>query len=81
MDFEHKMELAMQRLGINHTLKREQVSALRAFNNSKDVLCLLSTGFGKSLIFQLTPFFTEDKVTLIIGPLNSILKDQVYILV
>ena len=78
-DFDSKLCVAMHRLGFNKVLKTEQVTALRAFHDKKDVLCLLPTGFGKSLIFQLTPFLSDDNVTIVIGPLNSILKDQVYL--
>ena len=37
-----------------------------------------SVGYGKSLIYQLTPFMTDEPmVTFIVTPLNSIMKDQV----
>ena len=58
-------------------LKREQKEALRAVCVEKrDCLCVLPTGFGKSLIFQLVPF-TLDYLTkvntsgvLVVSPLN-----------
>jgi len=39
--------------GFAFTLKAEQRLALRHLFDGKDVLAVLSTGFGKSLIFQL----------------------------
>ena len=39
------------------TLREEQVNAIRNIvENQKDVLVVLPTGFGKSLIFQLLTF-------------------------
>ena len=39
------------------TLREEQVNAIRNIvENQKDVLVVLPTGFGKSLIFRLLPF-------------------------
>ena len=35
------------------SLKKEQESAMRHIFNGKDVMAILPTGFGKSLIFQL----------------------------
>ena len=35
------------------SLKKEQESAMPHVFNSKDVMAILPTGFGKSLIFQL----------------------------
>ncbi|XP_062573726.1 uncharacterized protein LOC134235606 [Saccostrea cucullata] len=74
-----RLTSAKQKLGITYELKPEQISALRAFTESKDLVCLLPTGFGKSVIFQLMPFITEDPmaVVLVISPLNAIMKDQV----
>ncbi|XP_062567355.1 uncharacterized protein LOC134229626 [Saccostrea cucullata] len=74
-----RLTSAKQKLGITYELKPEQISALRAFTESKDLVCLLPTGFGKSVIFQLMPFITDDPmaVVLVISPLNAIMKDQV----
>ena len=65
-------------------LKREQKEALRAVCVEKrDCLCILPTGFGKSLIFQLVTF-TLDYLTkvntscvLVVSPLNAIISDQI----
>ena len=62
-------------------LKPEQDQAVKAILAKKDVLAVLPTGFGKSVIFQ---EFTRRKmiecdgcvVVLVISPLNSIIEDQ-----
>ena len=63
------------------TLKAEQSEALEALISGRDVIAILPTGFGKSLIFQL---FCEVKLAsnpntciLVVAPLNSIVQDQI----
>ena len=63
------------------TLKREQREELEALIAGRDVIAILPTGFGKSLIFQV---FCEAKLSLnpntcilVVAPLNSIVQDQV----
>ena len=64
-------------------LKEEQKTALYAVTSKKqDCLCILPTGFGKSLIFQLVPFVDRlEKVSnscvLVVSPLNVIISDQI----
>ena len=65
-------------------LKKEQETALRAVVvKKKDCLCVLPTGFGKSLIFQLIPLVWDqlyglcDSCVLIVSPLNAIISDQI----
>lgn len=69
-------------------LKPPQKEALKSFYDKKDTFVCLPTGFGKSLIYQLTPFLAAmrdgeqsltqtEMITLVVTPLNSIMKDQV----
>uniref|UniRef100_A0A8W8NV32 DNA 3'-5' helicase n=1 Tax=Magallana gigas TaxID=29159 RepID=A0A8W8NV32_MAGGI len=78
MDF-NRITKAKQKIGITYELKPEQITALRAFMESKDIVCLLPTGFWKSIIFQLMPFLSDDPMAcvLVISPLKAIMKDQV----
>ena len=46
------------------TLKNEQLSAIRAVYERKDVFVWLPTGFGKSLCYQALPFVVEYKMSL-----------------
>ena len=83
MSFAEDVSLAMMHLGINVNLKNQQREALEAIYEGKDVVCLLPTGYGKSLIYQLAPFLLGQKsgnhnsIGLVISPLNSIMHDQV----
>ena len=84
VDFDNAVNYALNLLKSSDlVLKREQKEALRAVCVEKrDCLCVLPTGFGKSLIFQLVPF-TLDYLTkvntscvLVVSPLNAIISDQ-----
>ena len=44
------------------SLKKEQESAMRYIFNGKDVMAILPTGFGKSLIFSCLSRCTECEV-------------------
>ena len=52
--------------------------------NCQDVIAVLPTGFGKSLLFQLLPEFLlvkgEKNIVLGVCPLNSIIEDQLKVL-
>ena len=52
-------------------LKPEQEQALLSFVGGHDVVALLPTGFGKSLIFQLAPLVVKEPV-----PSHDIRHDQ-----
>ena len=43
-------------------LNPEQEQALQSFVGGRDVVALLPTGFGKSLIFQLAPLVVKEPV-------------------
>ena len=64
--------------------KEEQKAALYAITLKKqDCSCILPTGFGKSLNFQLVPFVVDrlEKVghscVPVVSPLNPIISDQI----
>ena len=63
------------------TFPGPKIDTLKAFISGRDVIVILPTGFGKSLIFQL---FWEVKLAsnpntciLVVAPLNSIVEDQI----
>ena len=63
------------------TLTAEHSEALEVLISGHDVIAILPTGFGKSLIYQL---FCETKLAtnpneyiLVVAPLNSIVEDQI----
>ena len=65
-------------------LKPLQVKCFEYLLNGYDIIGVLPTGFGKSLLFQLLPNFLpvkEDKnVVIVVCPLNSIIEDQLKVL-
>ena len=76
------IEAVLNRLTARITLKSEQRVALKAFVEKRDVFCVLPTGYGKSLIYQLVPLVLEEmgmgeKIVIIISPLLALMDDQV----
>lgn len=69
------------------SLTEHQYKALFNYINRRDVFCVLPTGYGKSLIFQMAPIvakklgtahnFPVNPILLIICPLNSLIDSHV----
>ena len=59
-EFESALKYALECTG-NHGLspKPEQVTAIRAVYDKKDVFVWLPTGFGKSLCYETIPFIFD----------------------
>src|SRR3712207_1104424 len=53
-----------------------QERVIRGLLNGRDVLALLPTGAGKSLVYQLTAQMLPG-VTVVVSPLLALMKDQV----
>ena len=67
--------------GRRFQLKQEQEVAVRDLQAGKDVLVVLPTGFGKSLIYQTFVRARDYQLAgkaaiIVISPLNSIIRDQ-----
>ena len=63
-------------------LKAEQEKALYSLLEGNDVLAVLPTGFGKSMIFTMFSVAARERTpeavsVLVISPLNSIITDQI----
>lgn len=66
-------------------LKDEQMTAIRAFVQGRDVFMCLPTGYGKSACFLILPTvfdlmrkrFSGHSIVIVISPLTSLMKDQV----
>jgi len=61
-------------------LKAKQVQCMEALQNGIDVIAVLPTGFGKSLIFHLLPQIlpnSEYGIVLVVAPLTVIIRDQI----
>lgn len=69
-------------IGPQFSFKDEQVISIHQLFSGKDLIAVLPTGFGKSLIFQALVLLKERQhgrkgCILVITPLNSIIKDQI----
>ena len=72
---------SLEESGLKFALKAEQKKAIRHLFERKDVLAVLPTGYGKSLIFQLLVLLAKragySASLLVITPLVSIINDQI----
>lgn len=84
--FHSALDEALKRLGKeNIKLKECQYEAVKAVVvDGKDTLCVLPTGYGKSLIYQLLPFIFDAYLgiekgssIIVISPLNALMVDQI----
>lgn len=70
----------------NLNLKPKQVKCLEAVYLNRDLVAVLPTGYGKSIIFHLLPLLLFDRntsspstpspVIIVVSPLNSLIQDQ-----
>ena len=66
--------LARDRLGFEG-LRPGQLEAVQAVVDGRDTLCVMSTGSGKSAIYQLAGFVI-DGPTVVVSPLIALQQDQ-----
>ena len=67
-------DLARERLGFDD-LRPGQLEAVQAAVGGRDTLCVMSTGSGKSAIYQLAGFLI-DGPTVVVSPLIALQRDQ-----
>ena len=69
-------EEGMKKLGIAN-LRPQQEAPMEAILNNEDVIVLMPTSGGKSLLYQLPAVMEPDSLTLVISPLKALQLDQV----
>ena len=67
---------ALQKLGIAN-LRPQQEAPMEAILNNEDVIVLMPTSGGKSLLYQLPAVMEPGSLTLVISPLKALQLDQV----
>ena len=75
--FQARLDKALNFLpewGFSRELRQEQRCSVKQLFSRGDLLAVLPTGFGKSLIFQVLALMKEDCVILVICPLKLILR-------
>ena len=71
----NRQEILRQIYGFD-SFRPGQEPVIEALEHNRDVLCILPTGGGKSICYQI-PAIEKEGVTLIISPLLSLMSDQV----
>ena len=59
--------------------RNAQMDVIEAICRGRDVLCVMATGVGKSVCYQV-PALVQGKVAVVISPLISLMQDQVHAL-
>ncbi|WP_233148668.1 ATP-dependent DNA helicase RecQ [Rhodopirellula sp. MGV] len=65
----------LERFGLR-SFRKGQAEVIQAVADGHDVMCVMPTGGGKSLCYQL-PSLARDGVTIVVSPLIALMKDQV----
>lgn len=64
-------------------LKEKQIETLSYLYKGTDVMCVLPTGYGKSVIFHVLPRLLglgkgiDNSIVIVVSPLNAIIQDQI----
>jgi ATP-dependent DNA helicase RecQ len=68
-------DLLHERFGLQN-FRPSQLDVIRSILSGRDTLCVMPTGAGKSLCYQL-PAVVKPGLTMVVSPLISLMRDQV----
>jgi len=60
MDIKHLFSCLCTRFSFPHALKDEQINAINVILQKRNLICILPTGFGKSLIYVIPPLILDE---------------------
>ncbi|XP_033730882.1 ATP-dependent DNA helicase RecQ-like [Pecten maximus] len=82
--FQEALEFTLVQRNIDFQLKDLQLAILKdVVMSKKDVLAVLPTGYGKTIIYSLIPTLVDayesktDSIVIVVSPLVALMEDQV----
>ena len=56
--------------------QQQKEATLALSKGEDDIICIMPTGSGKSLVYQLAAVASQGKITLVVSPLLALIMDQ-----